>query len=65
VAGDAGRYASPDDVTSLADAIVAVAAVPRAHARDRAARLFSRERWLDGCERLYRQCAGEPSKLAA
>ena len=65
VAGDAGRYASPDDVTSLADAIVAVAAIPRAHARDRAARLFSRERWLDGCERLYRQSAGEPSKLAA
>ena len=65
VAGYVGRYASPDDVIGLADAIVAAVAIPRAHARDRAARLFSRDRWLDGCERLYRQCAGGASRLAA
>ena len=65
VVDDAGSVAPAGDVPALADAIVAAAAVPRAHARARVERLFSRDRWLDGCERLYRQCAQGRAHLAA
>lgn len=65
VVGDAGRYAPPADVPALARAIADAVAIPRAHARARAERLFSRDRWLDACERLYHVVAGTPMVAVA
>ena len=53
VVGDAGRFAGAGDVAALAAAIPAAMAIPRSVARARIERLFTRDRWLDGCEALY------------
>ncbi len=51
VIGEAGRFA--DDVAGLARVIPEAMAIPRSIARARVERLFTRDRWLDGCEALY------------
>jgi glycosyltransferase involved in cell wall biosynthesis len=65
VVGDAGSFAAPDDAAGLARAIGEAIAIPRTRARARAERCFSRDRWLDGCERLYRECIGGSAPRAA
>ncbi|RZM05566.1 MAG: glycosyltransferase family 4 protein [Sphingomonas sp.] len=53
VVGEAGRFAPANDAGALAAAIAEALAIPRTVPRDRVARLFTRDRWLDGCEALY------------
>ncbi len=55
VVGEAGCLVEPGDAAALAGAIGAALAIPRPVPRDRVRRLFSRDRWLDACEALYRQ----------
>ncbi|EIZ84776.1 glycosyl transferase [Methylobacterium sp. GXF4] len=55
VIGEAGCLVEPGDAAALAGAIGAALAIPRPVPRDRVRRLFSRDRWLDACEALYRQ----------
>ncbi|MGU3594203.1 glycosyltransferase, partial [Methylobacterium brachiatum] len=55
VIGEAGCLVEPGDAAALAGAIGAALAIPRPVPRDRARRLFSRDRWLEACEALYRQ----------
>jgi len=54
VIGDAGAFAPPGDVAALAQAIGHAQTIPRASARHRVMRLFTRDLWLDRCEALYR-----------
>lgn len=65
VVGDAGSLAPPGDVAGLATSIAAAMAIPRRRARDRAEQLFSRDRWLDECEQLYRRCLAVDTQPAA
>ncbi len=65
VVGDAGRFADPDDVDGLATAIGQALAIPRAMARRRVERLFTRDRWLDACEALYRDVIAAGTRRAA
>ncbi|KQM64356.1 glycosyl transferase family 1 [Sphingomonas sp. Leaf17] len=55
VVGEVGRFADPGDVAGLARAIPEALAIPRRIARARVERLFTHDRWLDGCEALYAQ----------
>ena len=55
VIGEAGRFAPADDVEALAVALREAAAIPRATPRARVERMFTRDRWLDRCEDLYRE----------
>jgi hypothetical protein len=65
VIGEAGVFAPPGDVPALARAMAQALAIPRHVARDRVLRLFTRDRWLDRCEALYRSVAAAPTTLAA
>lgn len=65
VAGEAGRFAPPGDAAALAEAIRAAVAIPRAVPRRRVERLFTRRRWLDGCEALYAAAMREGARCAA
>jgi len=58
VVGEAGRFAAPHDAAGLAGATGEAMAIPRTVPRARVQRLFTRDRWLDGCERLYREAIG-------
>ena len=53
VVGEAGALAPPGDAVALAGAIERAAAVPRTVPRARVLRHFTRDLWLDRCERLY------------
>ncbi len=53
VIAEAGVFAPPDDAAALALAIPAALAIDRRVPRDRVMALFTRDLWLDGCERLY------------
>lgn len=53
VVAEAGVFAPADDVAALADAIPAAMAIDRRVPRLRVMELFTRDIWLDGCERLY------------
>lgn len=65
VIGEAGAFAPASDVPALAEAMRSALAIPREVARDRVMRLFTRDRWLDHCEALYREVAHDPSAIAA
>ena len=58
VIGETGCFAPPGDVSALADAITAAIQRPRAAQRDRVETAFTRDRWLDRCEDLYRDVVG-------
>ncbi len=53
VIGDAGVFAPPNDAARLAETIPAAIAVGRHVPRRRVMELFTKDLWLDGCERLY------------
>ena len=53
VIGEAGAFAPPNDVTTLAKAIPSAMDICRRVPRMRVMELFTRDIWLDGCERLY------------
>ena len=55
IIAEAGAFAAGQDAESLAEAIPSAMAIPRGIAFARAARLFTRDIWLDRCEELYRQ----------
>jgi glycosyltransferase involved in cell wall biosynthesis len=55
IVGEAGAFAVLGDEAALADAIGQALAIPRHRPRDRVLRMFTRDRWLDGCEHLYAQ----------
>jgi glycosyltransferase involved in cell wall biosynthesis len=57
VVGEGGVVVPPGDVAALARAIGDAAAIPRAVPHERVRRCFTHDRWLDGCESLYRQVA--------
>jgi glycosyltransferase involved in cell wall biosynthesis len=61
VIGEAGRFAPADDSAALAEAIGAAMSIPRHVPRDRVERMFTRDRWLDGCEALYHQVQPVPA----
>lgn len=65
VIGEAGVFAPPDDVAALAAAMREALAIPRATPRARVMRLFTRDRWLDRCEALYREVSESRTPLAA
>ena len=65
VIGEAGCFAPPDDAAGLAVAIGAALAIPRTVARQRVERLFTRDRWLDGCETLYAAARADTPMPAA
>jgi glycosyltransferase involved in cell wall biosynthesis len=54
VIGETGYFAPPGDVSALADAITRAIQRPRGAQRDRVETAFTRDRWLDRCEGLYR-----------
>lgn len=58
VIGETGCFAPPGDVSALARAITTAIQRPRAPQRDRVAKAFTRDRWLDRCEDLYRDVVG-------
>nr|WP_277998596.1 glycosyltransferase [Sphingomonas liriopis] len=64
VIGEAGAFAPAGDVAGLAEAIRVALSLPRAASRQRVERLFTRDRWLDRCEALYRD-ASDARALAA
>jgi glycosyltransferase involved in cell wall biosynthesis len=64
VVGEAGVLVPEGDTAALARAMGRALAIPRAVPRDRVIRLFTRNRWLDGCERLYAELCPSPSLLA-
>lgn len=53
IVAEAGVFAPPDDAAALADAIPAALRIDRMIPFERVTRLFTRDIWLDGCERLY------------
>jgi glycosyltransferase involved in cell wall biosynthesis len=65
VIGEAGVFAPAGDVAALADAMRAAIAIPRDVPRTRVMRLFTRDRWLDRCETLYREVARDPDAAVA
>jgi len=65
VMGEAGTFAAPDDAEGLGKAIGEALAIPRDVPRARVERLFTRDRWLDGCERLYDEVCAARMALAA
>lgn len=65
VIGDAGAFAPPGDAVALAAAMISAITLPRAIPRDRVARMFTRDLWLDSCEALYRQAGQRDAMLAA
>ncbi|TCQ08430.1 glycosyltransferase [Sphingomonas sp. PP-CC-3A-396] len=54
IIGETGAFAPAGDVAALARAIVAALDAPRAPQRERVEAAFTRDRWLDRCEALYR-----------
>jgi glycosyltransferase involved in cell wall biosynthesis len=65
VLGEAGRFAPPDDWEGLADVIADAMTIPRTVPRSRVERLFTRDRWLDRCEELYREVGHARTASAA
>ncbi|EZP53329.1 glycosyltransferase [Sphingomonas sp. RIT328] len=65
VIGEAGAFAPVGDAAALAAAIRQALAIPRPVARDRAVRMFGRDRWLERCEALYRAAIADHAALAA
>ncbi len=55
VVAEAGVFAAPDDAAALAEAIPAALRICRRVPRTRVMTLFTRDIWLDGCERLYEE----------
>lgn len=53
VVGEAGILVPDGDAALLARAMKEALTIPRTIPRARVMRLFTRDRWLDGCERLY------------
>ncbi len=53
VIAEAGVFAAPDDAAGLAAAMAAALALDRRIPRRRVMALFTRDIWLDSCERLY------------
>ncbi|MGI4954852.1 MAG: glycosyltransferase [Janthinobacterium lividum] len=53
VIAEAGVVAPPGDAAALAEAIPAAMTIDRTIPRDRVLRMFTHDRWLDRCERLY------------
>ncbi|MBM6575326.1 glycosyltransferase [Microvirga sp. SRT01] len=64
VVGEAGRFAPPDEWEALADVIADAVAIPRTVPRNRVERLFTRDRWLDRCEHLYREVGSATASAA-
>lgn len=59
IIGEAGIFAALGDEAALTEAIGEALAIPRERPRDRILRMFTRDLWLDGCERLFTTaCAG-------
>ena len=63
VLGEAGQLAPPGDAVALAEALRGALMVDRSVPRARVLRLFTHDRWLDGCEVLY--AAARASAAAA
>jgi glycosyltransferase involved in cell wall biosynthesis len=59
VIAHAGILVPPDDAAALADAIPAALTIDRAIPRRHVLTHFTRDRWLDGCERLYADVRAE------
>ncbi len=55
VIAEAGVFAPPDDAMALAEAIPCAMAISRNVPHMRVMDLFTRDIWLDGCERLYEE----------
>ncbi|MGI4745795.1 MAG: glycosyltransferase [Janthinobacterium lividum] len=53
VIAEAGTFAPPDDAAALAEAIPSALEIGRSIPRRRVMELFTRDIWLNGCERLY------------
>lgn len=53
IVAEAGVFAPPDDVEALAAAIPQALRIDRLVPRQRVMRLFTRDTWLQNCERLY------------
>jgi glycosyltransferase involved in cell wall biosynthesis len=64
VVGEAGRFAPPNDWETLAGAIADALTIPRIVPRNRVERLFTRDRWLDSCEHLYREVGSATASAA-
>jgi glycosyltransferase involved in cell wall biosynthesis len=65
VVGEAGILVGEADAGALAQAMGEALAIPRTIPRARVMRLFTRDRWLDGCEGFYaelRQSAGRTGR---
>ena len=58
VIGETGCFAPPGDVPALARAITAAIQRARVLQRGRVETAFTRDRWLDQCEDLYRGVVG-------
>jgi glycosyltransferase involved in cell wall biosynthesis len=58
IIGETGCFAPPGDVPALARAIIDAVQRPREPQRDRVETAFTRDRWLDRCEGLYRDVIG-------
>lgn len=65
VIGQAGHFAAPGDVAGLAGAIVAALTIPRIDARRQVEERFTRERWIERCEDLYRDLVARPPSVVA
>lgn len=65
VIGEAGAFAPAGDIPALAQAIGRAMALPRSVPRARVMRLFTRDRWLDRCEALYREVSATRTPHAA
>ena len=59
VVAEAGIFANANDAAALAQAIPAAMAIPRCIPLARVMRLFTRDIWLDECERLYQLVRAE------
>jgi glycosyltransferase involved in cell wall biosynthesis len=55
IIAEAGVFVERNNVAALADAIQSVTQIPRHIPHRRVISLFTRDIWLAGCERLYRQ----------
>ncbi len=59
IIAEAGSFAPPDDAAALATAIESAIVIPRRVPHDRVLRMFTRDLFLDRCERFYQQAIGE------
>lgn len=63
VIGEAGAFSTAGDIMGLAAAIDMAMGISRTVPRDRVARLFTRDRWLDRCVALYSKVAADTAAV--